>query len=190
MYYNNLYNPGIIEISTANAFSGTTYNSYIIEVWYFPDNLFEPTVILKAPSTEPINQKNHIFYTNIVELFIDASSSNDYYSHFINATANVNLSANFSKLEWNRILLQVKYDPTITPNSHTCHLFTKNKLLGTNKVVLGTSSTALTLTKIVFTHNDQTGRYPNIFWGSGYYRNLKVWDGNQSSPWNIIQYNE
>ena len=195
LYYNSMFNPGIIEISTANALSGTAFESYILEIWYFPDNVFETTIIYNAPSPAPISRKNHVFYTNIFQIFADGNSSYDYYSVFINnsvkkSIVDTPLNKMISKLEWNRLLINVKYDPAITPNSYTADLYTKNKLQTAYKFNLGSSSTSLQLSKVVFTHNDQTGRYPNVFWGSGYYRNLRVWNGDQISVWGVIKYND
>ena len=198
MYYNSAFNPGIIEISTTNALLGTSFDSYFIEIWYFPDNVFLKTVINTAPVQSPVLQKNHIFYTNVFQIFADGSSSYDYYSLFVNNAVKKVLQVTVSgqqvtlvsKYEWNRIIAQVKYDPSVTTNSYTADLFTKNRLQNNYKFSIGTSSTPLTLSKIVFTHNDQTGSYPNIYWGSGYYRNLRVWNGDQISEWAIFKYND
>ena len=72
----------------------------------------------------------------------------------------------FQTLEWNRIFIHVLYDPLASPN-YSVDLYTKNKVLATDKLRLGTSTTALLLTSIVFTNNDTTGKYPGISWEVG-----------------------
>jgi len=191
-----VFNPGIIEISTTNALAGTAFSSYIIEIWFFPDNIFDEPVKYNAPLGAPVNGINNIFYTNVFQIFADGNSTYDFYSIYINNTVKKSLVLGgvnmLSKNEWNRMFFEVKYDPSpiLATNPYITNFYTKNKIGSSNAFSLGTSTTSLALTKIVFSHNDQTGKYPNVYWGSGYYRNLRIWNGDQISVYGIINYND
>jgi len=196
LYYNSFYNPGIIEFTSSNVLSSFTYKSYIIELWYMQDNLFDPTYIYNTLLVNPFFGRNHIFYSNIVQLFLDSTAAPVYtYKSLIYGSSTPvtldNGSPMIDNFEWNRIIINVVYDPDplLAPNNYYVDLYTKNRILAANKLNLGSSSSPLLLTKIAFTHNEPSGKYPNIVWGSGYYRNLKLWKGDQISPAAIIQYN-
>jgi hypothetical protein len=160
-------------------------DSYIIEIWWMRDNMLTNAQVHTAPA--PLFE-NYIFYSNTLRLYQNGSNQNYYVTTPINANAvNLVVNTHLSETEWNKFVFHCRYS---NPRS-TFELFVFNRF--SSKVSVG--STIIPnqyLQYIAFCHQDPSSCRPgnNIYWSSGYYRNMRVWNGDLADPWVLSQYDD
>lgn len=182
-YYSSKYTPGNIEIKH---FSGAvpTLSSYIIELWFLPDKFHPSTQLYLNPS-----YKNYVFYSNCCRIYYN-DSGNEYFVEYSYSGLNYSINTQFNHYEWNRIVFSVYFDPT--SNNYSIDLY----LNYNSTAVITTKTTNINqdLTYIVFCHlesNNCQSTGGTIYWSSGLYKNLRVWDlsyseYSQTQQWSIF----
>lgn len=181
LYYNSFYTP-------ANIFIGSTilpaYKSYLIEVWYLPDKYMS---LSNYVTTSAPNFANYIFYSNSMRIYINASTTK-FMLELAYQTGNpTDINSNVNQAEWNKFIFCVLFDGT----NYNMNFYVKNQM--TPLTLNGSSSTATnqSLSFILFCHLDVSNCNGNsVYWASGLYKGLRVWDGDLAQPYTIIQYDD
>ena len=184
MYYSSLHHPGSVQIFFNQR---TTYKSYIIEIWYYPDYTFKLGDYLKSQDD---NNKNYVFYSNSLRLYLNKG----YHNYTLEARNGEEKQIETDPTqplfiypyEWNKLVFNVKYE------NLQFHLeFTTNNN-PFNKISLTPVSSNMELVHILFCHNDpecvKVNDNERVFWGSGFYKNLRVWDGSKAQPFVTVNY--
>jgi len=172
-----------------------------MEVWYYQDNII-PTANIES-NTDTV-KKNYIFYSNTFRLSYDytgGSSAKKYVIGYNIITSNVQIdvpaTTGIISNSWNKLIFNVAYNvknpPTNTEYEYKFEFFTKNIIQAPAKFNVGTvsSPTDQILKYIAWTHRDPNVSIPelsSVYWHSGFYRGLRVWDGSQVNPWALTQY--
>ena len=188
LYYSSLYKSASIDINfnDTSKFS-KVYLSYIIELWYYPDFIHYMIEYNKSPGD---NNRNYVFYCNSAWLYID-KYHNKYDAEMVDGIFEVVSSKdnNFKyihRYEWNKIVFNIKYHEG---NVTTVEFFTNNNPY--EPVQLGSTTGPIPLTNIYFCHKDpdcRDTRNEPLHWASGFYKNLRVWDGDQTQPSSTLNY--
>ena len=157
-------------------------------MWY-PDNFLSSQNQNVASGT---NAYNYIFYSNAIRIFY-VTSTNTFYLQNAYETTPFNLPSGIINLyEWNKFIFMVSYNSSTL--LYTITFYAQNRISGSNPIQTSqpTTSTNQSLQYIIFCHLDSANclTNTNIYWSSGYYRNLKVWDGDFTSPWTISQFDQ
>ena len=174
--------------------------SYIMEIWYYKDNILP---VANIETNTAATRKNYIFYSNTFRLYWDYTNALAKkfvieYNYGINTIIDVPATTALIDNSWNKLIFNVFYNstnpPTNTIYSYNFEFFTKNIIQGTAKFSVGTvnSPTDQSLKYIVWSHQDPDttiAEISGIYWHSGFYRDLRIWDGNQVNPWALTQYN-
>ena len=173
LFYSSLHNTQniVIDVSRFNL------KSYFVELWYYPDFTQDSRRILT------ITDKHYVFYTNSIRLYL--SQLNKYIFESGLKTAEVPTDE-FSYYEWNKIIAYVKYEK----GSYNLYGYINNNF--NQAYYLGTgTSIGFNLQMIFFCNghpNSCNGN--NIKWGSGFYKDLRVWDGDRADILMSIQYDQ
>lgn len=182
LYFSSFYKSESILFTD---FESNRIDSYIMEIWWMRDNKFDNADILLAPTPD---QKNYIFFSNTLRLYQHGTSLNYIvetpYTDLTNAATYANVNAIINVAEWNKLIFNVSYsDPT-----YTYEFYGRNRISTAYSV--GSSNTVdQHLQLIAFCHNDDNCESNDtLFWHSGYYKNLRVWNGDLASPWVVSQY--
>ena len=167
--------------------------SYVIEIWYYQDNILPASQIQTNPS-----QKNYIFYSNTFRLYWSYTGAGAYmieYNYGINTSVAVPGATTLVANSWNKLIFNVFYNstnpPTNTIYSYRFEFFTRNSVTNKFSVGIVNSPSDQSLKYIVWTHLDpdtSIAETSGIFWHSGFYRGLRIWDGTQVDPWVLTQY--
>jgi hypothetical protein len=166
-------------------FESFRLDSYIMEIWWMRDNRHDNPEILIAPT--PL-QQNYIFYSNTLRMYQHGTSLNYIvetpFTNLASPATYSDVTASVAPAEWNKLIFNVRYlDPT-----YTFEFFIRNQI----SVTFSVGSTNVTnqfLQYIAFCHLDPANCEGNVVsWHSGYYRNLRVWNGDLASPWVVSQY--
>ncbi len=181
--------------STASPFTSLVNNlkSYVIEVWFYPDFILPTNQIYKADSP---TYKNYIYYTNSMRVYFNHSVNKYYieYGDYLSTTppspAIVPTTTAIIHYEWNKLIFNVKYYHTGT--KYYFEFFSKNRMQSANKLEVGNIANTNDFIFLIFTHKDTSAgaTLNQVSWGSGYYRNLRFWDGDQTQPWVLTQYDD
>ena len=199
MYFSSFEQSQTIKIDrTVIPFTALLNNlrSYIIELWFYPDYMFPINQIYVANSP---TYKNYIFYTNSVRVYWNHSVNRFYieYGDYLSATPPspviVPSTTDIVRYEWNKMIFNVKFD-SVT-NIYYFQFYSKNRIQAASRLDVGNLSAVSNNCQfdfLIFTHFDQGAGSPLnlVSWGSGYYQNLRFWDGDQAQPWVITQYDD
>lgn len=160
--------------------------SYFIEFWYFPDFTTDKANYLKAPDDNIHERRNYAFYTNAIKLYIWHNSL-----HYLRSNGNGipiqtvnNNSNNLKFFEWNKVVFNVIYNGVdyalqVIINNRFDAVYDLGRDIGQK------------LTRISFCHLDGGNcGGETIYWASGFYKNLRVWDGEVTQPKSTIQYDD
>jgi hypothetical protein len=176
LYFNSFYTPSNINIAPASIVG---LKSYIIEIWFYPDNFIPKNSYNIAPG----NNVNYIFFSNSARIYYKSSTS----SYYLETPFSTTTTSKISSYEWNKLLFHIQYDNVST---YTINFYYKNLI--SSPVSMGSSTVNQSLQYIIFCHLDAGNclSNTNIYWSSGFYRNLRVWNGDYTSPWVISQYDQ
>ena len=154
-YYTTTYNPGkiILDYSSYNLYS------YFIEFWIIYEG--------GGPQT-------YFFYSNAVRL--KKNNNNEFVAE--TTFGGENPIDRLIQDKWNRIIINVYYDEKGT-NVDTIAKVSVNA--GIEKPV-GSTRNKVKLMKIYFCDNDPSCEGLLFNWGSGIYKNLRIWNGNLAHP--------
>lgn len=183
MYFNSFYNPANIYIDNTIL---PTYTSYMVELWWYPDNTMAPNTsyyFAIAP-----NRRNYIFYTNAMRVYYNSSVNNYFVELPFNFNNPTNVSSSINRYEWNKFVFNVY---KLGANWY-CQFYVNN--INSSAIALTApafSSVDQSLKYILFCHLDSSSCGSNtVYWASGIYKGLRVWNGDLAQPSSITQYND
>jgi hypothetical protein len=114
---------------------------------------------------------------------------NTYYLETAYETAPNSLASYISSpYEWVKFIFHVSYDSTAL--TYTIKIYLNNRISVPISPATASTTTNQSLQYICFCHLDSANcaTNSNIYWSSGYYRNLKVWNADYTSPWVVTQF--
>lgn len=179
LYFNSFFTPANFYINSPIM---PNLKSYIIEIWYFPDIAVAEDRFLNAPSSA--NFANYVFYSNSVRIY---RTSSDYKLELAwNLSSPTIITGLINKAEWNKFTINIYYDSNSNYNLN----FYVNNDMSSQPTISSTSTTSdQSLKTILFCHLDPSNCLGNtIYWASGLYRNLRIWDGEQAQPYTTTQF--
>ena len=167
-YYDPNYTPANIVLDLK------MYNlkSYVIEFWYFTNNCGKIT-------------SGYIFYTDQIQIKKVETSYNVY-------TTSHDIRGNFILNEkyWNQIVLEVYYDPRADRNKKTIVYLQTNYNSG-NPLEIDNSENDYKLNYIYFCNGRRAScNNLDLNWYCGYYRKLRVFNGNMAQRHVTFRYDE
>lgn len=167
-------------------------DSYIVEIWWMRDNMLHVNNITKAPAPY---FRNYVFYTNTLKLYYDGSN-NEYFATTPNNIFSVSVNTWINNAEWNKLVFYCKYiAPTYNFEFYVKNTY-RNMYSNPNTPNIGsTISPNNHLKHILFCHLDISnckdgGDQFDLHWFSGYYKDLRIWDGDLANPWVLSQYEQ
>ena len=164
LQYSGFYNSQLIEFNLPNPLS-----SYIMEFWFYPD-FFLRAKARESQFNYPTYTKNFFFHSNVIDCYF--SQTDRLVPYIYDSYKVIKINKLFNSNEWNNFVIFGKY---AFDQPFEFDISKQNK--------------ATILTTITFCENKcQDINGDNIHWTTGYYRDLKIWDGNMASFSQIIQY--
>ena len=181
MIFNSFYTPANIYIDSAIL---PNFQSYTITIWYMADNVTVPnTNFLTAPAGSP---RNYVFYSNSMKLYINTTNYLYYLEMAFAPTNPTDVTAWINLYEWNKLCFNVIYDGT----NYNFQFITRNQV--STPVTLNPNTytnSNQSLSYILFCHLDVSSCHGySVYWASGFYRNMKIWNGDISQPFSNTQY--
>ena len=203
LQYSGFYNSGKLEKKFPKM------HTYVIDFWYYDDYLLKQ--LEEKFFGDGTYDKHYVFHSNVVDLFFKIETedeptlyppnsnkkiSSHYTSHDLSFTikgiATRNLAFTFQ--EWTRVYISAYYNRTEETTQFTICLnyFDRDARPDERGSCEGTTIHQPSLAifeEIFFCHGTcKDWNLETIHWATGYYKNLRVWDGNNVSPNILKQY--
>ena len=169
LQYSSFYNPDTIKITV-----NPPLNSYIIEIWYYPDFFLSDTN-RQGKFYYPDTLKNYVFYSNVATAYFLHSELKKLK---VEDKGSTYTSSFYHPYEWNKLMFYGKMN-----ENRLFKYFIINNLV--NDYIQFRPTPAESLQYILF---QSTVENDNNNWASGYYRGLRIWDGTTASPELVILY--
>ena len=182
LQYSGFYNSAKMEKKIKKMYS------YLLEFWYYDDYFLKH--LGKKFYGDPSHGKHYILHTNVIDFYFTILKQgeemyydkNIYYMFFDEPPAT--LSA-FKHQEWNRIYIYSRYNRTIEEYEITVGLNSQSNLVYRNQYY----PTNGALENIIFCDKVCKDFEEKVMhWATGYYKNFRIWDGNNASPKILAQY--
>ena len=163
----------------------TPLKSYIIEFWFYPD-FFLRAKARKSQFDYPTYEKNFFFHSNVIDCYF--SQTDRLVPYIYDSYKIIKINNLFNSNEWNKFIIYGKYYSETDDYIKTVyvnHAFDQPFSFDISK-----KNKATILENIIFCENKcQDINGDNIHWTTGYYRDLRIWDGNMASYSQVVQYN-
>ena len=172
LQYSSFYNPEKIEIVLEKELE-----SYIIEIWYYPDFFLSDTN-RQGKFYNPETLKNYVFYSNVATAYFLHS---EYKKLKVEDQGSTYTSDFYHPYEWNKLMFYGK-----RVGKFLYKYFIINNLV--NDYIRFKLIAAENLKSIQFSTKIVQDVNTNYNWATGYYRDLKIWDGDMASPELVILY--
>ena len=183
-------------------------HTYIIDFWYYDDYFLKQLGEKFFGGT--IRKKHYIFYSNVANLYFQIGSHDidDLYSknkinvddHYVQHQLHYSIKdvatgdLEFTFQEWNRVYIYAYYNRTEeTTRFRFCLNYFDTDLAPGERgscsyATIHQPSLAI-FEKILFCHEScKDWNSENIYWATGYYKHLRIWDANNVSPSILKQY--
>ena len=183
LFFSKCYNsPNFYRIISTETQDKLSYG-YYYEFWFKLDH------ILTDCKDIDHQQKEYYLYSTPHTMYLD-TTTNIFYYEISGTTSNSQISG-ISDYEWNKIIISTTLDPTIGQNVEVYLNFDFENPRASFPSI--SSSVDMTLKYISFCSRsgsgDCTPGYDKIYWGSAYYRNIRVWEYKSSSLEMIEDFN-
>ena len=167
LQYSSFYNSAPISIGFG------PLKSYIIEIWYYPD-FFLTDSNRQGKYYFPETQKNYILYT---ELFHAYFLHSEYKTLKVEDAYSTHTTPHYHPYEWNKLVFY-----GLTKNSRHYKYFIINNLIN-DQIEFKHIHEDLSLQSIQFfpSRLDEFEFDHINQWATGYYRGLRIWDGDKAS---------
>ena len=166
LQYSSFYNPEDISIELK-----TPLQSYIIEIWYYPDFFLSDTN-RQGNFYYPETLKNYVFYSNVVTAYFLHS---EFKKLKVEDKGSTYTSDFFHPYEWNKLMFYGKKNDT-----GLFKYFIINNLVNDYIRLKLIPPESLTTISFFKSQIETVNTFYN--WAAGYYRDLKIWDGSMASP--------
>ena len=174
LQYSSFYNPGSFGVDI------DSLDSYIIELWYYPD-FFLSDSNRQGKYYFPETYKNFIFYSNVVHAYFLHS---EYKTLKVEDAYSTHTTPYYHPFEWNKLVFHGLYKD----NTYFKFFYINNIIDDPIEFKHVKNETEGLLTSISFSpHLYVEGTYEQ--WASGYYKDLRIWQGNGANVPLTILYN-
>ncbi len=181
LQYSGFYNSQTIEFKLDKPLK-----SYIIEFWFYPD-FFLRAQARKSQFNYPTYTKNFFFHSNVIDCYF--SQTDRLVPYIYDSYKIIKIETFFNSNEWNKFIIVGKY--YILTQDYSKTVFVNHAFDQPFAFDMSKESKATILQTITFCENKcQDINSENIHWTTGYYRDLRIWDGDMASYSQVIQYNE
>ena len=181
LQYSGFYNSQTIKIDL-----NTPLQSYIIEFWFYPD-FFLQAKARQTQFTFPTYSKNFFFHSNVMDCYF--VSTDRLIPYLYDSKVVKQVTSLYNSNEWNKFVIHGKYLKDTDDYIKTVyinHAFNQPITFDASK-----SSFSTNLTTIIFCENKcQDINNQNIHWTTGYYKDLRIWNGDLASYSEVVQYND
>ena len=178
LQYSGFYSPAELNLQIP------TLKSYIIEFWYYPD--FFLNAINEKLFQYPTDSKNYFFHSNAYDGYFLGTQTQPPVIYDAGNTNDVNIEGYQAK-EWNKFMFYTKYDKD--NNYYTKIIYTNHNLNNPQELTRVVYPELGSLTSITFCEKTcQDNKQNAIHWTTGYYKNLRIWNGDIASPYEVEQY--
>ena len=179
LQYSSFYSPETISIGVS------PLSSYIIEIWYYPD-FFLSDSSRQGKYYYPETKKNFVFYSNVVHAYFLHS---EYKTLKVEDGYSTHTTPYYHPYEWNKLVFYGLFK-----NNRYFKYFIINNLINEQiefkHIPYEKDSVANKLSFIKFFTRekgiDDTDNWSQ--WATGYYRGLRIWNGDQSNVPLTVQY--
>ena len=181
LQFSGFYNSQTIQFNLP-----TPLKSYIIEFWFYPD-FFLQSKSRKSQFNYPTYTKNFFFHSNVIECYF--SQTDRLIPYIYDSYKIIKINKLYNSNEWNKFVIHGKYYPETQDYVKTVyvnHAFDQPFSFDVSK-----ENKASILESITFCENKcQDINTDNIHWTTGYYKDLRIWDGDMASYSQVVQYND
>ena len=181
MQYSGFYNSGKIHLDISPALQ-----SFIIEFWYYPD--FFLNAIDEKLFQYPTEDKNYFFHSNAYNAYFLGTQTTPPVMFDAGNTNDVNIEGYHAK-EWNKFIFFTKYEKEL--EYYRKIIYTNHNMENGQELTRVYYEDLGSLQYITFCEktclDDKQNR---IHWTTGYYKNLRIWNGDIASPFEIEQYDQ
>ena len=184
LQYSGFYNSQTMKLDNLKKANGGPLNSYLIEFWFYPDYFLRANA--RVPQfTYPTYSKNYFFHSNVIDMYF--SLTDRLVPYIYDAYKIIKITSIYNSNEWNNFIIYGKYYEDSQDYLKT--VFVNHAFDYPFSFDLAKSSGTTTLQSITFCENKcQDLQNENIHWTTGFYRDLRIWDGDMASYSQIIQY--
>ena len=160
--------------------------SYIIEFWFYPD-FFLRANARKPQFNYPTYTKNFFFHSNVIDCYF--SQTDRLVPYIYDSYKIIKINTLYNSNEWNKFVIYGKYyseTQDYVKTVYVNHAFDQPFSFDISK-----KNKAAELENIIFCENKcQDINSDNIHWTTGYYRDLRIWDGDMASYSVVVQYDD
>ena len=184
LFFSKCYNSPNFYISISTSTQEKLSYGYFYEFWFKLDNLL---VNCKDLENQP---REYYLYSTPHSIYLDTTTNLFYYEITVATSYNTQISG-ISDYEWNKIIIRTSLHPSIGQNVDIYLNFDfKNPIASFSGI---STNIDMKLLYISFCSRSGSGDcVPNqssIYWGSAYYRNIRVWEYHSSSLEMIQDFN-
>ena len=184
LQFSGFYNTQTIELKNLKKSDGNPLNSYIIEFWFYPDYFLRANARV-TQFTYPTYTKNFFFHSNVIDMYF--SQTDRLVPYVYDSYKVIKITSIYNSNEWNNFIIYGKYYEDTQDFLKT--VFVNHAFNYPFSFDLAKSSGTTSLQSITFCENKcQDLQNENIHWTTGYYRDIRIWDGDMASYSQIIQY--
>ena len=177
--YSGFYNSQTIKIDLKHSLE-----SYIIEFWFYPD-FFLQAKARQTQFTFPTYNKNYFFHSNVMDCYF--VQTDRLVPYLYDSVSVKRVEKLYNSNEWNKFVIHGKYlkdKDDYIKTVYINHAFDQPFTFDAAK-----KSPSTILSQIIFCENKcQDINRENIHWTTGYYRGLRIWDGDLASYSEVVQY--
>ena len=181
MQYSGFYNSGQIDLEIS-----PPLKSFIIEFWYYPD--FFLNAIDEKLFQYPTEDKNYFFHSNAYNAYFLGTQTTPPVMFDAGNTNDVNIEG-YQPKEWNKFIFFTKYEKDL--EYYRKIIYTNHNMYNGQELTRVYYDDLGSLKYITFCEktclDDKENR---IHWTTGYYKNLRIWNGDIASPFEIEQYDQ
>ena len=181
MQFSGFYNSGQINLDL-----NPVLKSFIIEFWYYPD--FFLNAIDEKLFQYPTYDKNYFFHSNAYNAYFLGTQTTPPVIFDAGNTNDVEIQGYQAK-EWNKFIFFTKYEKDL--KYYRKIIYTNHNMDNGQELTRVYYDDLGSLKYITFCENtclDDKGN--RIHWTTGYYKNLRIWNGDIASPFEIEQYDQ
>ena len=184
LFFSKCYNSPNFFITLSTETNNQLSYGYFYEFWFKLDHMLTDCKDIEHQPRE------FYLYSTPHSIYLDTTSNLFYYEIIVSTSLNSPISG-ISDYEWNKIIIRTSLDSTIGQNVDVFLNFDLNNPVASFSSI--SSSIEMNLQYISFCSRggsgDCTPGQSNIYWGSAYYRNIRVWEYKATSLEMIEDFN-
>ena len=181
LQFSGFYNSGQMDLDIS-----PPLQSYIIEFWYYPD--FFLNAIQEKIFQYPTHDKNYFFHSNSFDGYFLGTQTTPPVMFDAGNTNDVPIEGYQAK-EWNKFIFFTKFEKE--QQYYKKIIYTNHNMEKGQRLTDVYYKDLGQLSYIRFCENTcMDDKQNRIHWTTGYYKNLRVWNADIASPFEIEQYDQ